>query len=237
MPKFDSLLIRLITKSTISAEGYQLKYMDEFPGFRYYSFIGLHTNYYFRESEIVIQDSLSGNLLIESKSRITIRESARLQDVILKAPVIHFEKNFLGNVQCFANQMIEIDSGSEFEYPSALVLAGGEQDSLIWLKNDVKFSGVIVLPGHDATIGSRGVFRLDTGALMQGSAYVNGSADIQGKVLGHLTTRRFQAMIESTSYGNHLYNAVIDGTQAEIYKSASFLWGNSDQVVIAKWLE
>ena len=66
--------------------------------------------------------SLHGHLLIVSKRSITVKASAKLQDVILIAPEITIESNTIGTFQAMASKKIIVESNVQLAYPSALVV-------------------------------------------------------------------------------------------------------------------
>jgi hypothetical protein len=238
IPKVDTVLlyeIKLMMQTQTGA--YNLKFSDRLPVGKRISFETPETEYYFSNQSIDLEDSLAGNIIIQSAIKIRVTASARLSDVILLAPDIDIDKGFEGNLQCFATRSITVGAESKMKYPTTLALIGGEQDSTIVIRRDAEVQGVVIIPGHDQTIGSRGVFKIEEKGVFHGMAYINGAADIQGSLWGHMTTRTTQVRIESTVYGNHILNGEINAEKRSEHMPASLLWANSKALIIAKWLQ
>jgi hypothetical protein len=237
IPELDTTLISEIKYLFKGKENaYRLLPADRIPTDTTISFDELGVNYYFTNQSIDISDSLAGNFIIHSSFKVRIESGARLAGVLIIAPEIDIDKGFHGSVQCFATRSIIVGAESKLKYPSALVLMGGEQDSTIVIDHDAIVEGLVVIQGHDRSIGSKGVFKINKHAVFHGMAYINGSADIQGAIWGHITARSFQANVSGAAYGNHLLNAEIDGTKRSKFMPGSLLWANMKQLTIAKWI-
>jgi hypothetical protein len=129
-----------------------------------------------------------------------------------------------------------VGAESFLRYPSALVLVGREKDSTIVIGKEATVQGYVIIQGYDKSIGSKGTFKIEDKGRLQGMAYINGSSDIQGVLLGHLTTRSTQVKVQSAIYGNHILNGEINALKRSVFLPATSLWGNSKEMVIAKWL-
>jgi len=237
MPLLDTTLLHAIRSFFKgSPEGYAIDQLPDLPSNRAFPFTGRATPYYFSNQSIDLTDSLAGNLIIQSAIKIRVTAEARLRDIILIAPNIDIDKGFTGNIQCFAEHTLTVGPESHLKYPTALVLLGGERDSTIVIQHDARVQGVIVIPGHDRTLASRGVFKIGKKALFHGSAYINGASDIQGSLWGQLVTRTTQVRIGETVYGNHLLDATISAVKRSPYMPASPLWNHTKTPVIAQWI-
>ena len=229
LPVLDSALLKAIEPVFSDLPGgYRLQRQDRFPR-GIYDFRSGDTGYYFSNQSIDIEDSLQGNQIIHSAMRIRITARAVLQDVIVMAPEIDIEKGFRGSLQCFATRSIVVGEGSVLRYPSALVLMGDEQDSLIAISSGAKVNGIVVIRGIDQTVSSRSTFSLAKDAVLQGMAYVNAAADIQGTLRGHITAYTFQAKIKTAVYGGHIFNGVIDAVHRPPGLPATMLWANKKE--------
>jgi hypothetical protein len=215
---------------------YRLKISDRLPAGVAVPFDTPETPYYYSQQVIDLDDSVQGQVIIHSAFRIRVTAHAVLNGVILIAPDIDIDNGFHGTVQCFAERTITVGAESELRYPSALVLLGGERDSTIVVKRDARVSGVVIIPGYDQTIGSRGVFRVEEKAFFHGMAYINGATDIQGTVWGHIMTRTTQARVKESVYGNTILDGEINGRNRSEHMPATLLWGNTNQLVITQWL-
>jgi hypothetical protein len=233
----DTTLLHEIRKLLRQQSGvYRLKISDRLPAGNAVPYDTPETPYYYSQQVIDLDDSVQGQVILHSAFRIRVTAHAVLNGVILIAPDIDIDKGFRGTVQCFAERTITVGPESELRYPSALVLLGGERDSTIVVQRDARVSGVVVIPGYDQTIGSRGVFRVEEKAFFHGMAYVNGATDIQGTVWGHIMTRTTQARVKESVYGNTILDGEINGRNRSPYMPATLLWGNTKQPVITQWL-
>ena len=73
------------------------------------------------ENERVLEDvTLSGNIIIKSNDTLFVKTTAKLDNVILEAPVIEFENEFTGNVQVFAKHNVTLNKNVCLKYPSSI---------------------------------------------------------------------------------------------------------------------
>ena len=236
IPNLDTILLREIKNVLeLNTNSYALVSVDRLPVNASFSDSG--TQHYHTSQSIDLEDSICGNLIIQSAIKIRVTAHAKLSDVILIAPDIDIDKGFNGSIQCFAERSITVGAESFLQYPSALVLIGGEKDSTIVIGREAMVQGYVIIQGYDKTIGSRGTLKIEDKGVLHGMAYINGSSDIQGSLWGHLTTRTTQVKLQSTIYGNHILNGEINALKRSAFLPASGLWGNSKEMVIAKWLD
>jgi hypothetical protein len=238
MPKLDTTLISelkslLLQKENIyqlnPAAGLMPKSNPDFNG---------PSRYYFTEQSLDITDSIQGNVIIHSLMKVHISSGAKLADIIIVAPVIDIDEGFQGSIQCFASEMITLGKGSLLKYPSALVLVGDENDSTIVVKEGAEIDGFVIIAGYDQTTGSKATFKIEKGGSMHGMAYINGAADIQGRLWGHITSRSFEAATTRwTVYGNHILDGEFDGIKRSPYLQASLLWGGTKALKVTKWID
>lgn len=238
MPELDTLLLGLIKPLLNQASGGYLLYA---PGsFRQASFVPFSsdtTYFYSQADQLEVSDTLRGNILVHSLTKVLIQPGAYLDDVLVVAPEIEVQAGFVGRAQLFAQKLITIGEGSRLNYPSSLVLFGPGQDSLIRVQAGAVVEGIVVIQGIDQYTEGSGVFRIEREGMFHGFAYVNGASDIQGNVRGHLTTRRLQALVKSTYYSSHIVDGSISSPARSPHMPASFLWGNGKQLAIARWIQ
>lgn len=237
LPEIDTTLLQALRPLMQGQQGaYRFLFSDRLPVNRDRSFNNAETLYYSSDQSIDLSDSISGNVIIRSAMKIRVTAEATLSDVILIAPDIDVDKEFTGNLQCIATRSITIGAGSRLKYPSALALLGGEADSTIVICKEASVEGLIIIPGIDRSLGSKGVFRIEEKASFHGMAYINGATDVQGSLWGHLTTRSTQAKVNTTVHGNHILNGEINAVKRSPYMPASLLWGHTRELVIARWI-
>src|SRR5690606_31089184 len=89
-----------------------------------------HQNSFYNPAQVIYSNtdialfnvSLTGHILVQSKTKITVDFSSTLKDVILIAPIIEIKAESKGTFQAFATKEINIGENGCFEYPSAFVL-------------------------------------------------------------------------------------------------------------------
>jgi hypothetical protein len=232
----DSVLITELS-AIISQQtgGYNLNHLTSLPPKAEFPFVSNSSNYLFTTTQMLLSESLKGNLIVHSTERLRVSADAKLSDIILIARDIEIEDGFKGNIQCFASRTITVGRDCELEYPSALVLMNGA-DSLIVIRDNARVNGYVVIPGVDQTVGGRGTFKLEKKGILHGMAYVNGAADIQGSVWGHITVKQFLASSGTGRYSSHILDGKISSESKSIFFPATSLWANAKELTIAKWL-
>jgi hypothetical protein len=234
----DTTLVDRIKSFTKHASGdHTVNTLDRYPVQGIYSFEPPFANHYYSPQSIDLADSLAGNIIIESGIKVRVTPGAKLSDVILIAPAIEIDNEFIGSIQCFATRYIAVGNDCRLRYPSSLTLMGREQDSIIVVGRNTIVEGVVMIPGYDKMIGSKGVLKIRKKGLLHGSAYVNGQTDVQGSLWGHLMTRSFVAYDGETPYINHILNGDFSSVKRSPFMPGCFLWGSTNECVVAKWIE
>jgi hypothetical protein len=232
----DSVLLKEMAALVNHEQGnYKVTPLSSLPMRTEFSFSSENSNYLFATTQLFIAESLKGNLIIHSTERLRVSADAKLSNIILIGRDIDIEDGFKGSIQCFASRTITVGQDCELEYPSALVLMNGA-DSLIVIRDNAKVNGYVVIPGFDQTIAGRGTFKIEKKGTLHGMAYINGAADIQGSVWGHITVKHFIASSGSGRYSNHILDGNITSKKRSPFLPASLLWGNSKNLTVAKWL-
>lgn len=182
----------------------------------------------------------SGNIAVISDRQITISANATLKDVMVFAPKIIIEKEFIGNLQAFASDSIIINKSVTLTYPSVLGL----------VKDGNKFKGAptIILNENDTILGNVFVFKNEADVLNQarltipekcfifGQVYSNGYVDLKGTIKGSLMCNKLMLSTNSSVYENHLLNAIIDVSGLSKYYVGINLVEESQVKKVVKWL-
>ena len=156
--------------------------------------------------------SFKGKIILVSKDTITIREDMKLQDVIVSAPKVIVEDNFVGRIQIFANKEIEFGENVYLEYPSCAIVWSDPSffDKLIHVSNRTKVEGPIILGEPSKYASTEGEITVDEGATIIGDLYCRGRLQLKGTVLGSVYTNKFLLKTKNGEYTNTLMNATID---------------------------
>ena len=91
---------------------------------------GNHSNSFLKPLQVIYSNNaidlrsiqLTGHILLQSKSKITVHPSSNLRDVVLIAPEIEIKPNVVGNFQAIASKEIIVANNVQLNFPSALVL-------------------------------------------------------------------------------------------------------------------
>lgn len=167
-------------------------------------------------SAITINQSLTGNIVVQSFDSIFVSNEAKLDFVILIAPRIRFESGFRGNVQALASESIVCEQNVQLNYPSVLILNETKQNlgkpaEIVVLK-DSRVLGGILMESQFPDFRKPVQLRILNG-LVGGFVYNQGSTEVQGKIIGYVYTYQFGLKAGGGEYVNHLLDATISSTQ------------------------
>ncbi|MBD0833793.1 hypothetical protein [Aestuariibaculum sediminum] len=192
--------------------------------------------------EINIEDySVTGHIIIQSKTRIIVGMHSKLQDVVLVAPEIVFESGFSGTCQAIATKKIEVEKSCVLNYPSSLILKASSQQKLIDEKKDKpqltigehsEIKGAVAYIGHVKNYKTQ--VNIARNTIIKGEVYCEGNLELEGAVIGSVFTSNFVANQSGSSYQNHLYNAQISIEELPI-QYVGLMFDSSDKAVV-KWL-
>ncbi|TBN04457.1 hypothetical protein EYD45_07520 [Hyunsoonleella flava] len=185
---------------------------------------------------------LTGNIVVQSNTKITVDASSQLKDIILIAPEIHVMDGVHGVFQAFATKTISVGKNCRLNYPSALVLKNSEisrtpsknsgGSSLIQLDKGATVKGVVVFLGGEKNYKPQ--IRLKNRATIVGEIYCNRNLELLGRVKGTVFTSGFVANQSGSSYQNHIYDGqIIVDNLPEQYVGLSF---QNSKKGVAKWL-
>jgi len=207
---------------------------------------------YERLKAIVLEDlSLSGHILIASSTKITVKASANLSDVILMAPKIVIEENTKGNFQAIATQNIQVQSRCLLSYPTALVLlekevlsnhqeVGNRQgenrapENQLSIAKGSEVKGVVVFDSTRKETNYKAQMSLEAQAIVTGEIYCAKNLEMRGTVIGAVITSNFIVQQSGGIYRNHLYNAVINVNK--LPKQYAGLQLENQSNAVAKWV-
>ncbi|AXP80833.1 hypothetical protein CJ739_1747 [Mariniflexile rhizosphaerae] len=171
--------------------------------------------------DITLSDiSLTGHILVQSRTKITVEAPSDLKDVVLVAPIIEIKNNTKGTFQAIATKEIIIGEHCRLDYPSAFVLNEEEDNKnptentghaketpAIKIGKGSTVKGAIVYLG--TTKNHRAQVFIDETVTVTGEIYCNRNLELLGTVHGSVFTSNFVANQSGSSYQNHLYNGSI----------------------------
>lgn len=157
---------------------------------------------------------LSGNIVVQASEAIHISEDCRLEDVIIVAPSISIDDNFNGNLQAIAIDEISLGENVSLSHPSSLVLfrtgISMEKPEIILGNGSLVHGSVLIHDSHKR--GDGATLYMEENSIVNGMAYVDGSVELKGRIMGHISLKSFYLKTASTTYDNYLFNASIDRT-------------------------
>ena len=174
--------------------------------------------------------SLRGNFILISKDSLYVKNNAQLNDIIIKAPSVVFEKGFKGTLQVIAKNHVALEEGVTLNYPSSIYVENDRyENTTVILEKKSKLCGAIVVTGKEYKYSLARILTLNKKATLMGVAYCYGKAQIKGKIIGTLYADRLFYKNEAAIYENYLVNATIDKKSLPKYFVAPQLFDTKNQ--------
>lgn len=186
-----------------------------------YSFHGDCT-YFQSLYPIVVGNRIAGNVIIHSFDSIYVEARAQLRNVILIAPVVHFEQGFSGTAQIVASERVVCEKDVQLLYPSIIALNELEMrnESLrrtILLDENAQVLGGILITSQQADFRKLPFLELRETSVVAGLVYNCGETEAKGTIIGSLYTNQLVARAGGGVYGNHLVDAMISQKRLPSY--------------------
>ncbi len=161
---------------------------------------------------------LKGNIILNSKDTLYIDKYAKIQDVIIKAPKVVFERGFVGSLQVFADKEIIVEENVILQYPSSLAIISENNidQKKIEINGDSQIYGALILDGKSFDEKENNEINLDEETLVVGDLYCNGKLELKGKITGSVYAHKLKLETKSGNYENVILNTVIDATSIPI---------------------
>ncbi len=154
---------------------------------------------------------ISGKVIIQSQDSISIRKTAKLENVIIKSPKVYIERGFNGSIQIIASSNVFIDENVTLEYPSFIALENNDKttQAKISISPNSNILGGILLYGNTSSEYQNQLI-IDANVLVAGNIYCNGETQLKGKIKGTIYTNRFFLNTDESEYNNVILNGSID---------------------------
>jgi|ERR1700757_2581703 len=182
---------------------------------------------------------IKGNVVIYSKNNLTISASNKIEDVIVVAKAIIFQKKFIGSLQALSTDSIMVEEECNFTYPSMLCIsktANSKSLPTITISEKTKFNGFLLAFTEIVQAENPVSIIIKKDAEIMGTVYSNGILDVQGSIYGAAWVQKIMLKTKSGVYENHLLNATIDRTKLSKYFVGINLFKTENSNKIAKWL-
>jgi hypothetical protein len=155
---------------------------------------------------------LKGHLMIVSDSLIEVRNSSKLENIVLISPVIRFTKGFIGSVQAIATDSLIVENDCRLLYPSSAVILKNEKSPpqpQLSIGSDCTFAGLIYAFAKTDDLKKTYV-HVGMGSSITGLIYANGYLNIQASVSGSVLTDYFIFKTPQSLFENQLIDVTID---------------------------
>lgn len=166
---------------------------------------------------ILSQGYFEGNIIFYSPSEIQLSGNCRLRNVVLYAPKIEIGSKDTCVLQAFARDTLTVKEKSVLLYPSILGIINEEKnlknEPLMTLEKEVLVAGSVFAFAFFPDYKKPVKVVLNENTVVFGEIYSSGEAQLQGEVYGRAITQKLTLKTNSSSYENHLLNAVIDGNK------------------------
>lgn len=190
------------------------------------------------------ETSLTGNIVVWAAQKIRVDASSQLTDVLLVAPEIEIGPGVKGNFQALASKRINVGSGCELFYPSALTVIEtapikkentlGEPPN-IYVAPGAQIRGALLYLGDGKTQRFSPQIKVDTDAHITGQIHCAANLELKGNLTGHLSTHSFIALENGSIYQNHLYNGTMDNSRLPL-QFAGLTFEDTATKSLGKWL-
>ncbi|TXD83446.1 hypothetical protein ESY86_09565 [Subsaximicrobium wynnwilliamsii] len=213
-----------------------------------------YKNSFFRPVQIVYSNQdinlgnlkMTGNIIVQSESKITVAATSVLKDIVLVAPEIEIQNKVKGNFQAIASERIVVGENVALEYPSALVVKenesvkdkiepAGSEKNAITIGAYASIKGVLLFLGQPKPNNYEVQLGIETNASIIGEVYCNQNIELQGTVLGTVYAKNFIAKQFGSIYQNHIYNGQIIATDLPEEFIGLNLTNTSEKGIV-KWL-
>ncbi len=171
------------------------------------------------EDGVLLNQVVKGKVMLISSDFIRVSSNAELENVILKAPTVVFDKGFEGSVQVFARDSIIVGEDCYLKFPSTLVLKSPSKPNYspkITLEAGTRLAGNIILKQASFNLRNNGMVTINKGSLVNGTVYSEGYTQLRAcEIQGDVYTKKLFLKTRSSIYENTLLNVVIDPSKKE----------------------
>lgn len=182
-----------------------------------------------------VEGSYRGRFLLYSPSLLYIGPDCCLEHVLVAAPSVVIGKGFRGSLQVFARDTVVVDKGAQLQYPSGVFVCDGNPGRRVEIRDSAVVNGYVIVDGGEREEGRPLLnYRQSRTASVRGLVYVDGIAQVEGKVSGSLLLKDSYYFSAAGYYKDILYRAEVCGNREMVWP----LWleGNDGKEVIG-WLE
>lgn len=173
------------------------------------------TMHYISSNSIKLSNqSIRGNVIIESSHSITVTANVELKNAILIAPYIQIENEYEGALQLMAKDSISVGSNVTLNYPSSLLLYDSksvkEVTGAIKTGQNTQIFGDVIAYQKEYNYRDKISILIGSNSTIVGTVYVNGIVDlINSTVKGSVYCHLLSSKSGGSTYENTLINTTI----------------------------
>lgn len=160
------------------------------------------------------QVNLEGNFIVKADQVVSLAKDSHLKDIIIVAPSVTIENDFVGNLQIFATDTIIIEKGVQLNYPSVLSING--KQPYLRIDEDSEFHGAIDIRNNQPDFNKTSVY-ISKDVNLYGEMRVEGVVEFRGDLQGFLSCDQLVYSTASGKYQNYLVNAHISSSKLSKY--------------------
>jgi hypothetical protein len=187
---------------------------------------------------------ISGNIIIQSDTTITIDASATLNNVLIFAKAIVVKSGFQGSCQLFATDSIYIENNCKFKYPSCIGILRYKSSVVnipikISINQNTIINGIVFNYEKNEKPIKPLIF-LNNGVKVIGQVYSQGNLELKDntEIDGSAFTSRFLYKNTFTTFENYLINTTINSSAlSPYYLTSGMLPVAGNRKKILQWLE
>lgn len=156
------------------------------------------------KKNLVLNDSLSGNIILRNEGLLTLTKHSHLEDVIIETDSLKVESGFHGSGQFFVKYKATIKENSFLQYPSFLeIKIAKPQKEVFKLENYAILVGGVCIQGNENAASI-----IEPNASIIGGIETTGKLILNGACYGYCYLNGFYQKTPSSIYENHLLDAV-----------------------------
>lgn len=199
--------------------------------------------------DIMLSDiSLTGNIIISSRTKIKVLPTTKLTDIILMAPIVEIADNTVGAFQIIAENTISVGKNCKFNYPSVIAIvapANNQSNANV----DNRINNDIITIGERTVINGAIIYQSDLTsnksypkpniwlqkeAILNGQIFNSHYTELDGTVNGSVYTKNFMSRKRGSTYINHIYDGTINSNALNAHFVGLELIDTQKDII--KWL-
>ena len=154
------------------------------------------------ESFGYVNNKIKGNAILYSKDSIIISKNAKLEHVLIYAPVIRIESDFTGIIQAFATSKIICEKNVSLNYPSVLAITKNHnKNGEITIGKNCKVFGGILLTAYQSNTNLTLTIE---DSKIGGIIYNEGKSNLSGQFYGSIISFEMFKVINGSIFTNYI---------------------------------